>query len=363
MKHKHGGDIYSEPDILDFSANINPLGMPKAVKEAAKLGIEKSIYYPEVTSKQLQKEISYYYDINTDYVICGNGAAELIFYICLAQQPKKALLLAPSFAEYEIALHNVGCEIEYFYLKEKENFQLTNEYMTYLTDDLDIIFLCNPNNPTGQMIFKEYLIEIARICKEKQIRMVLDECFIDFSDKLLRESMREELRKYENLIIINAFTKLYAMPGLRLGYALSADTNLLGKMHQLLQPWNVSVPAQLAGIAALKEKDFVMKSREVIVREKEFLLEELFNLQQLYEQRKLDIIEKIYGYEANYIFFRGNKEILQLLHGQGIQIRDCSNYRGLEEGYYRIAVRGREENQKLVKAMLCNINFNAPERR
>lgn len=356
MKHKHGGDIYSMPDILDFSANINPLGMPKNVQEAAKLGIEKAIYYPEVGSKQLRDEISKYYNLDSEHVICGNGAAEIIFYICLAEQPKKALLLAPSFAEYEIALKNVGCEVNYCYLKEADNFMLTQEYMSYITDDLDIIFLCNPNNPTGQMITKEFLIQIVQRCREKQIKVVLDECFIDFSDKLLKQSMRDELKNYENLVIINAFTKLYAMPGLRLGYALSTNKVLLNKMHQLLQPWNVSVPAQFAGIAALKEKEYVIQSREVLKNEKEFLVSELSYLQKQYEQGKSDIIKKVFGYEANYIFFRGSNELAQILQSKGIQIRDCSNYRGLEKGYYRIAIRSHEENQRLISAMNYNNN-------
>ena len=229
MRHKHGGDVYSVPGMLDFSANINPLGMPKAVKEAAIKGIELSVSYPEVGSKHLRNQLSEYYNINPEYVICGNGAAELIFFLCLAKQPKKALLLSPSFAEYEISLRNVGCEITYYDLKEEEDFKLKKDYLECLKDDLDIIFLCNPNNPTGQMIPKEFLLEIIKVCKEKQIQVVIDECFIDFSEKLKQQSLRDEFENYDNLVIINAFTKLYGMPGLRLGYALSCDMELFCK--------------------------------------------------------------------------------------------------------------------------------------
>lgn len=351
MRHKHGGDVYSVPGMLDFSANINPLGMPKEVKDAAIKGIEQAVSYPEVSSKHLRKQLSEYYNINPEYVICGNGAAEIIFYICLASQPKKALLLAPSFAEYEISLRNVGCEITYYDLKEENDFKLKTDYITCLRDDLDILFLCNPNNPTGQMISKEFLLEVIKVCEEKQIRVVIDECFIDFSDELEKQSLRDEFVNYDNLVIINAFTKLYAMPGLRLGYALSSDEVLCHKMQQLLQPWNVSVPAQLAGIAALKEKEYVMNTREMLRKEKEYLLDYFLNKNESVRSKEGCSIDKVYGHEANYIFFRSDINLYDNLYARGIQIRDCSNYRGLEKGYYRIAVRNRFENQRLIEAM------------
>lgn len=341
MFQVHGGDIYNYPNMLDFSANINPLGMPKRVYEAAKLGIHDSVHYPEVLSSKLRNVMAEHFHIKQEYIICGNGAAELIFTICFARKPQKALLIAPGFAEYEAALKSVSCEIVYHDLKEEENFLLTKEYEACLTENLDIVFLCNPNNPTGTLIEKEYLLEILELCKQKDILMVLDECFIDFLDNPEDFSLRSAINQYENLFLLNAFTKLYAMPGLRLGYGFCKNVKLLAKMQSLLQPWNVSLPAQYAGIAALQEVDYVKKSREVIKEEKIILMEQL----------ECCLAKKIYGSKVNYIFFRGDPKLTDLFIEEGILIRDCSNYHGLSKGFFRIAVRNRRENECFITAM------------
>lgn len=336
----HGGDIYSKAYRLDFSTNINPFGMPESLKQAAIKGINASIHYPDVQCRELINAIAKKEEIPSDWIICGNGAAELLFSLVSAKKPQKALLVSPGFAEYEQALKTVNCDIRYYELSKERGFLLGEEYLESLQQDLDIVFLCNPNNPTGLLIPTELLKKIVDICKEKQIFLVLDECFLEFVSDELMNPQKKILKEMPNLFILKAFTKMYGMPGLRLGYGLCSDIPLLEQMHQMTQPWNVSVPAQFAGVAACKETDFVVKTRIYIAQEREYLSNELKRLK-----------FTVYDSQANYIFFEAPKNLWNLCEKENILIRDCSNYRGLTKGYYRIAVKTRQENEELIRVL------------
>ena len=336
----HGGDIYSKAYRLDFSTNINPFGMPESLKQAAIKGIDASIHYPDVQCRELINAISKKEEISSDWIICGNGAAELLFSLVSAKKPQKALLVSPGFAEYEQALKTVNCDIRYYELSKERGFLLGEEYLESLQQDLDIVFLCNPNNPTGLLIPTKLLKKIVDICKEKQIFLVLDECFLEFVSDELMNPQKKLLKGMPNVFILKAFTKMYGMPGLRLGYGLCSDIPLLEQMHQMTQPWNVSVPAQFAGVAACKETDFVVKTRIYIAQEREYLSNELKRLK-----------FTVYDSQANYIFFEAPKNLWDLCEKENILIRDCSNYRGLTKGYYRIAVKTRQENEELIRAL------------
>ena len=337
----HGGDIYSKAYRLDFSTNINPFGMPESLKQAAIKGIHASIHYPDVQCRELINAIAKKEEIPSDWIICGNGAAELLFSLVSAKKPQKALLVSPGFAEYEQALKTVNCDIRYYELSKERGFLLGEEYLESLQQDLDIVFLCNPNNPTGLLIPTELLKKIVDICKEKQIFLVLDECFLEFVSDELMNPQKKLLKGMPNVFILKAFTKMYGMPGLRLGYGLCSDIPLLEQMHQMTQPWNVSVPAQFAGVAACKETDFVVKTRIYIAQEREYLSNEL---------KRLKFI--VYDSQANYIFFEAPKNLWDLCEKENILIRDCSNYRGLTKGYYRIAIKTRQENEELIRVLL-----------
>lgn len=338
MKHKHGGDIYRNPNIIDFSANLSPLGMPASVIEAAIQGVKHSNCYPDVECQALKEAIRKAEHVCEDHIICGNGAADLIFALCLAQKPKKALLPAPTFAEYEQALLTVDCDIQYFMLQEEKDFVLQEDFLEALTDEIDLVFLCNPNNPTGQMLPLPLLNAVLEVTKRKKIGLILDECFVEFIQDEV--SVKEKLKSYPNLFLLKAFTKLYAMPGLRLGYGFCSDGDLLERMRAVMQPWNVSVVAQYAGVAAIQEKEYVRRTKEIVEEEKIFLLTKL-----------KPFVDKIYGSAANFIFFRAREDFGALLLEKGILVRDCSNYPGLSKGYFRIAVRTREENKRLLAAV------------
>ena len=271
-------------------------------------------------------------------ILCGNGAAELFFAAVQAVWPQKALVIAPSFSEYEEALRSVGAEVEYYYLCEEDNFQIREDYVDKLSEEIDMIFLCNPNNPTGQTIDRDMLIKILDRCKKQNIVVILDECFLEFLDEPNRYEMSDLKGEYPNLLIIKAFTKIFSMPGLRLGYAISSNQDILEEMSWKLQQWNVSVPAQMAGVAALeKPKEYIRQTREYVSGQREYMRN----------------IMKMMGYvvfasKANYLFFKGRPGLEKEALEAGFLIRDCQNYEGLSEGFYRIAVRTKEENERLI---------------
>lgn len=339
-KHVHGGNIYQYKECIDFSANCNPLGTPEGIKNAVKNSVDLLGNYPQVGYLSLREAIASYEGVKTEQVICGNGAAELIFTLCHARKPKRALLAAPTFAEYGQALESVDCQVENFFLDEKKNFEINRDFLERLQGNLDIIFLCNPNNPTGILTDKKLLIEIAEKCKELKILFVIDECFLDFVKEPEKYTLKNTLEKYDNLFILKAFTKRYSMAGIRLGYGLCGNRKLLQKMDASVQPWNLSVMAQAAGIAALKENEYVEKGRALVFQEAERLKKEMIQAG-LY----------VFPSSANYIFFKGPEDLFEQFVKEGILIRDCSNYTGLSSGYFRIAVKNTSDNDRFLNAL------------
>ncbi|MGL4736511.1 MAG: threonine-phosphate decarboxylase CobD [Cellulosilyticaceae bacterium] len=346
----HGGDIYSasketginQTDFIDFSANINPLGIPYAVKEAMVRSLDGCINYPDPLCRDLVQAIADHEEVEASAVLCGNGAADLIYRLARAHKPKKALLLAPTFAEYELALQTVGCTCEYFVITEKNGFIVTEDYLERLTSDVDLIVLCNPNNPTGTLIPEILMEQILARCNTMQITCLLDECFNDFLENGEAVSQVGQLRCYPNLIILKAFTKLYGLAGVRLGYALSYKYSLLEAMRLEGQCWNVSVIAQAAGKAALAQEAFRKETLKLIAKERQYLMQELGRLGMT-----------VFDSAANYVFFKCSHGVMiqQMLRQQGILIRSCNNYHGLDDQYFRIAVKSHEENQILIQAL------------
>lgn len=345
-KYIHGGDVYTHQGCLDFSANCNPLGTPQSVKEAVIRSLDGVSCYPQVGCGPLKEAIARYEGTEADSVICGNGAADLIFSLCRARMPKRALLPAPTFGEYEQALTSVGCEVEYFSLREEEGFVLKEGFLEALHRKLDMVFLCNPNNPTGILMEREFLFQVLRVCRDLNILLVVDECFLDFVKEPEAYTLKAQLSRYHNLFLLKAFTKRYAMAGIRLGYGLCENRELLERMELATQPWNVSSLAQAAGIAALKEREYVREGREIVFSEAEYLKREL---------RSLGLT--VYPSAANYIFFRGPENLWEACLEKRLLLRDCSNYPGLCRGYYRIAVKLPRENRRLIgalKEILCS---------
>lgn len=345
----HGGDVYSarqkmKQEPLDFSANINPMGMPPGTVRAAADALQQCTQYPDPLCRELRAALAAYEGIPAEQIVCGNGAADLIFRIVAATHPQRALLLEPTFAEYEQALRSMDCSIAYFPLQESEGFVLPEAFLQQLTPEINLLFLCNPNNPTGRTVSPALLREIWKRCEEAGILLVVDECFNEFLEHPEQNTLKGVLKTGANSVILKAFTKSFAMPGLRLGYGLCGNGDLAERIFSCGQPWGVSIPAQAAGVAALQEQGYLERMRRLIQTERRWLSENLARLGLC-----------VFPSEANYILFRTETEISlrERMEQRGVLIRACGNYRGLDDRYYRIAVRGHDENERLIAALKC----------
>lgn len=341
----HGGDwagyleeYGSQP--LDFSANVSPLGVPCSVKKAIVSAAQSIDRYPDPLCRCLCRKLSAYEQVPECYILCGNGAADVIFRAVMARKPKKALITAPSFSEYEAALIACGCQVEYHFLHEENDFRLDDSFLQSIVPGIDMVFLCEPNNPTGISSPREFLLRVAEKCRDRGALFILDECFSDFLEEPRKHTLKNALTEFPNMVILKAFTKLYAMAGVRLGYALCADSKLVQRMREAGQPWAVSSLAQAAGEAALEETDYVRKVREVVAQERPWMIEQLINLG-----------FRVVPGEANYLLFRCSVPLIQPLRQKGILLRSCSNYYGLDQTWYRTAVRTHEENIRLIQAL------------
>lgn len=347
--YTHGGNIYTaskDKKIYDFSANINPLGVPRSVIEAAAKSLETCFNYPDPMCMELIKKLAIYENIKEENLVCGNGAADLIFRMVLALKPKCGLVNAPTFSEYENALRMVGSKVYYNYLKEEEDFKMSRAFIEKMDeiDNLDMIFICNPNNPIGNLTERSLLIDILDKAKKKNVMVIVDECFIGFTRMEDEYSLKKFLDKYPNLIIMKAFTKNFAMAGFRLGYIMSSNIEVLDKVFACGQPWSVSTPAQAGGIAALDEKEYFNKALDMINQERIRLCNCL-----------KEIGLKVFEPTANYIFFKtfklDGKYLCDKMKEKGILIRNCGNYPGLNDNYLRIAVRNPNENDYFIKTI------------
>lgn len=338
QRFDHGGDLYDKPGVhLDFSANINPRGLPPGVKKALAEEMDSFARYPDPHCRDLRAALARHHGLNSSQILCGNGAADLIFRICACFMPHTALVTAPTFSEYEQAVSVHGGSLRFHLLKEEQFFDLDASILKALTPDVDLVFLCSPNNPTGRLAKPELIARVAERCQQTGALLVLDECFIDFTRGA---SMVPQLMKHPRLLILRAFTKMYAMAGLRLGYLLAGDETLLQRIAAFGAPWSVSAPAQAAGLAALKEGDWASDTRAMIEAERQFVAVRL-------QQLGLQVLPSA----ANYLLVKCPFSLYAPLLQQGILVRDCGNYTGLDSRFIRIGLQTRENNLALIKAI------------
>ncbi|USP12565.1 threonine-phosphate decarboxylase CobD [Vibrio gazogenes] len=348
MAEKYG---QKAEDILDFSANINPLGMPQSLRDAIISQVTCVERYPDIDYQHLHQAIARHHavqinrpdsDFPASYVIAGNGATELIFQWVQQTQPRRALIVEPTFAEYRQALTRIGCDIERFVLVEQEGFAVTERLLAALHEGLDCLFLCTPNNPTGLMPPPALLQRILNRSAELGIQLFVDESFIDFLPQ--HRGLADVLDRYPNLFLLRSMTKFYAIPGLRLGYLLSANQPMLAALRDTREPWTINAFAALAGDILLQDHTYAQQTYHWLQREQHTLYQGLSQFPAL----------TVYPPTANYIFFRLNQADFDLQHAlmqHNILIRHCANYHGLSAQYYRVAIRTGEDNQQLLEAL------------
>ena len=347
-KFEHGGNIHKakrdkNTKLIDFSANINSLGLSVAVEAKIKASIDEIIHYPDPDCYELKKLLGQCYSIPKKYITIGNGAVELLYIFCNILKPKNVMIMAPSFCEYERAALASAAKINYHYLEVKNDFKLKVSELINKLDGNDIVFLCNPNNPTGTILKYQEIDSILAVAKAKNIVIFVDESFIDFIENNQEYTCRQLIQQYDNLVILHSLTKFYAIPGLRLGFML-ANSDLTQKMHLAKDPWNVNVLAQVAGVAALKDKEYQKQSIENLNYTKSLFYDKLKSIEKL----------KVYPPTVNYIFIDIKntgytaRELQELLLKDNILIRNCENYPGLSEYYIRLAIKDEKNNNLLI---------------
>jgi len=342
----HGGDIYRNQIRLDFSVNTNPLGMPDPVKEALHQAVEEAENYPDIRAQALSAAVAEQLQVRKEQLVFGNGASELFHAVLHAIKPSKMLITVPSFLGYEEAAKAIDCEVIFYEMKKEEKFCLTDRILDVLDENISLVFLANPNNPVGNLVEPELIFQIAEKCRQCDITLVLDECFMELTGKEQTYSFLKRLDEFPNVVVIRAFTKLYAIPGVRLGY-LVCEKNLAEKIRLQLPEWNLSVFAQRAGVAAIKEQEYIARAVVCIQTQRQFLLEEL-------QAAGCSVFDS----DADYLLFYSEMPLYELFLQRGILIRDCSNFRGLQRGYYRIAVKSEEQNRMFAE-VLREIHENA----
>lgn len=358
LKSAHGGNTREaaallgiKPDrLLDFSANINPLGMPESLKRALIDNLDRAERYPDVDYQQLHEALAEHHHIPASWIVAGNGETESIFTVVNGLKPRQAMIVIPGFAEYRRALSSVDCAIREFVLREEDGWQLTEALLAALTPDLDCLFLCTPNNPTGLLPERWLLAAIAERCKALSIALVLDEAFIDFIPD--QPGFIPLLRDNPHIWVLRSLTKFYAIPGLRLGYLVNGDERAVARMRERQMPWSINAFAALAGEIILQDSAYQQKTRQWLAEEGRRFYQQLRRLPGL----------TVYPGQANYLFLRADMPGIDLQYAllqQHILIRSCANYPGLGAGYFRVAIRSAEENQRLISALRRIAGANA----
>lgn len=337
----HGGDIYQNRAEHDFSANINPFGMPPQVREALMAAVGQSVLYPDPYCTVLRRAIAGAEGVPEGAVLCGNGAAELVYSFAYALPGgKPALVVSPTFSEYETALKAAGAGAERFFLRREEGFCPGRELLALDFSRYSAVFVCSPNNPTGVMMDKALLEALAEKCAGAGTRLFCDFCFLDLSDEPDAYDLPELTAAFPEVFVLKAFTKSYGLAGIRLGYGLCTDGDFLTRMSQKAPCWNVSTPAQQAGIAALSAPEWVEKARAVLLPQRKLMRQALL----------AEGVQALDG-RANFLLLRSELPLYERLLVRGFLTRNCGNYPGLDGHDLRIAVKAPAENALLLGAI------------
>jgi len=353
MKRDHGGNVseisriygIDEDKIIDFSANINPLGYPPGLKKTMIKEFDSVLNYPDIDSFELVSGLSEYHNIGQDYIIVGNGSTEFIYSIPLTFKPQKALIVTPAFSEYEKGLRLAGAKVSYFQTDEKEDFSIDIARLCKrLREGFDIVCFCNPANPTGVLTSKDELCRAIACAGKTGTLAVIDEAFIDFEEE---ESVKKEILRFSNLIVLRSMTKFFGIPGLRIGYVI-ASAPCIAKIRKIKAPWTVNSLGQKVAAYAFSDRDYIRDTRQYVTNEREFLTAALNEIPGL----------KPYESAANYILVfmdsrigLNSTELKDHLSWEGILIRDCSTFQGMGDRYFRVAVKKHEQNMILIEKL------------
>jgi len=345
----HGGNLFAvarqlglkPQDLLDFSASINPLGMPVGMRRAIIDQVDQLVHYPDAGAQPLKEALAAYHHVSPEQVCPANGSTELIYLLPRLVKGERALIIAPAFSEYAHALEAAGWQVAYHCLSPSDGFALSLPLLERrLAEQYDLLFLCNPGNPTGALCSRADIDAVQALCNDFGTMLVLDEAFIDFCGE--DGSATLSVAGSGNGIVLRSMTKFYAMPGLRLGYAIT-DAETCQRLETVRGPWNVNALAQAAGLAALADERFREQSVAYVAEQREAMI------------RQLTAVTPLTPFPggANYLLLRlpagyAAGELCRKMLGRGLLIRDCSTFAGLDGSFVRVAVRTPDENARLI---------------
>lgn len=358
LKHKdhfHGSDLekieeiyhIKKEDITSFSANVNPLGISPLLRDTLAKHVDAITSYPDREYTQLRKSICAYTGANFENIIVGNGSTELISLFIQTTHPKKALILGPTYSEYEREISLEGGHTLYYPLKEENNFQMdVEDFCRQLNDSLDLLVLCNPNNPTSTAVARKDMRKILDCALQHGISVMVDETYEEFTPEGSKISSIPLTNNYNNLIVLRGISKFFAAPGLRLGYAVTGNPDLLKYINTKKNPWTINSLAEIAGCIMFSDKDYIDKTKALITGER---------------QRMYDILSswktvKVYPSCTNFLLVRILREdvtsdmVFDHCIRKGLMIRDCATFPFLDSSYIRFCVMSPEKNDELLEA-------------
>jgi len=356
----HGGDWvtfaerYPEQvaNGIDFSANINPLGPPAAVRHLWKELIPFLSRYPDPRQRRLREQLAEKHGVSPQMLLVTNGGAEAIDLLVRAIRPARVGVIEPCFSEYRQAAARAGAEVVRRMVPDSaEGFAIPYSLAEQLIREVDLLVLGNPNNPTGALWERSQLLALAEQAGRRNCHLLLDEAFLDFLPQEEHLSMMAAVPRLPNVAVVRSMTKMYAVPGLRLGY-LAANRRLAERCRQLQPPWSVNGIAEQIGRLLVQDEDFVRRTRQWLAQERRWLTAALENLANG-EGVRLVPMEAAVNYLLLRLEFPGwtDLRLQSRLAEEGIFIRACRTFAGMGERYVRIAVRSREENRRLIQAM------------
>ena len=349
MNYEHGGKAipFSQAkhirvdELMDFSASINPLGMAPLAIEALKNNFPLLTHYPDPDCTELVEAIMDFHHLGKGQILIGNGSIDLIHLLPRVFKWRSVIIPVPTFCEYENACELAGTHIRTIELKARDQYQIRPEALiNAMSEDIDAVFICNPNNPTGHLLEKIDIIPVIQKAMENRIMVVMDEAFVDYAED---SSLIRKVTEYPNLIILRSFTKFFAMPGLRVGY-LVADQEVIHRLEKVILPWSVNHLAQVAARMSLLDHTYIRTSREVMEMERPFLSESLSEICGI----------TVYPSHANFLLMKLSQDSFEIggieeaLSKQRTLVRNCASFRGLGSSYFRVAIRSRRENIRLV---------------
>lgn len=342
------GEYYQIPkeDIVQFGANVNPLGLSAAVKQALADHLDIISSYPDRNYTSLKQVISRYCGCIPENVVVGNGSTELISLLISQRSAKRALVLGPTYSEYERELNLTGGLLSYYNLKETDDFILdTEDFINSIPSGTDLVIICNPNNPTSSALTQSDMEKIVGFCRAQDIFVMIDETYVEFAPDIAQITSIPLTKHYDNLMVIRGVSKFFAAPGLRFGYGITSNHEFLSMLLTHQNPWSLNSIGAFAGELLLQDREYIDKTRRLILSERSRLYRQLETLDTF----------KVYMPYANFILLRILKEsvtsfqVFEAAIHEKLMIRDCSSFQSLNGDFVRFCIMKPEDNERLMK--------------